>query len=336
MYSQECSKCILALRDVLWSLFPWFLLVLLFLAGRDDQVSEGVSDLFPGLFVGHDGVARNSSSSASAALFGCLLFEKSGTDLLVEHPDDRLDYVRLVFPGRRVDIPLEVHLDRDPEASVSDVVVGTAVASTDDVVWSGFIDNSDIVVIVIVDVVIVVVVIAGDRIDVDIVDHAVVLVEARSIKIIAVHNTGGSVDEVSSRRLDRCCAVLADHAAVANRYSSRRGKVGHRWCHRRHHSIVRSFRRRTHAGVVGKLLRICGWFENVLVDGGRIESARGGWIFKRDSHVHGSGGSVINKVGILVGRQFDGVKCTEGVRARGSSHYQIVGHGVLEDLTRWC
>jgi len=113
----------------------------LFLARRDDQVPEGVSDLFPGLLVGHDGVARRPSSSASAALLGCLLLEESGTDLLVQHPDDRLDDVRLVFPCGRVDVPLEIHLDSDSEPSVSDVVESTAVAPADNVVWSWFGDN---------------------------------------------------------------------------------------------------------------------------------------------------------------------------------------------------
>jgi len=113
---------------------------LLFLARRDDQVPEGVSDLFPGLLVGHDGVARRppSSASAAAALLECLLLEESGTDLLVQHPDDRLDDVRLVFPCGRVDIPLEIHLDSDSEPSVSGVVISTAVASADNVVWSWF------------------------------------------------------------------------------------------------------------------------------------------------------------------------------------------------------
>jgi len=65
-----------------------------------------MSDLFSGLLVGHDGVARCAPSSASAALLGCFLLEESGTDLLVEHPHDRLDNVCLVFSCRRVDIPL--------------------------------------------------------------------------------------------------------------------------------------------------------------------------------------------------------------------------------------
>lgn len=116
----------------------FLLLFLLFLARRDDQVPEGVSDLFPGLLVGHDGVARRPPFSASAALLECLLLEESGTDLLVQHPDDRLNDVRLVFPCGRVDIPLEIHLDSDSEPSVSDVVISTAVASADNVVWSWF------------------------------------------------------------------------------------------------------------------------------------------------------------------------------------------------------
>jgi len=76
------------------------LLPLLLFASRNDQVSEGVSNLFPSLLVSHDSVARSSSSSASAALFGRFLLEESGTDLLMEHPNDRLDYIRFVFASR--------------------------------------------------------------------------------------------------------------------------------------------------------------------------------------------------------------------------------------------
>lgn len=64
----------------------------------------------------------------------------------MEHPDDRLDNVRLIFPGRRIDITLEVHLDGDSEPSVSDVVVGTAIASANNVVWSGFGDDVAVIV----------------------------------------------------------------------------------------------------------------------------------------------------------------------------------------------
>jgi len=152
-----------------------------------------VSDLFPGLLVGHDGVARStpSSASAAAALLACLLLEESCSDLFVEHPHDRLDNVCLVFPCGRVDIPLQVHLNGDSEPPVADVVVGTTVASTDNVVWSGFGNY-----VAVVDKVVV----ACHRIHVHDVhgihaEHVVVHVE--DIEVVSVHDVSGSVDDGS-------------------------------------------------------------------------------------------------------------------------------------------
>jgi len=192
-----------------------FLDDLLFLASSDDQVPKGVSNLFAGLLVGHDGVARCPLSSASTALLRCILLEESGTDLFVKHPDDRLDNVCLVFSGGRVDIPLEVHLDGDSEASVSDVVVCTAVASANNIVWSGFGD------LVAVERTIHVVVVAGDGIS------DVVVVE-KTVEVVPVHNIDAGVDDGSSRRFHRVVGangIVTDHAAVAHGYSSRRGEV---------------------------------------------------------------------------------------------------------------
>jgi len=192
MNSQKHCPCVLALLNtILWRLILrlFLLLLLLFLACRDDQISEGVSDLFPGLLVGHDGVARSTPSSASAALLACLLLEESCTDLVVEHPYDRLDNICLVFPCRRVDIPLQVHLNGDSEPSVSDVVVGTTVASTDNVVWSRFGNY--------VAVVVRKVVVACHRIHVH--GHGIhaehVVIHVEDIEVVSVYNVGGSVDD---------------------------------------------------------------------------------------------------------------------------------------------
>lgn len=147
-----------------------------------------MSDLFPGLLVGHDSVARcpPSSASAAAALLACLLLKESSTDLLVEHPDDRLDDVRLIFASRGIDIPLEVHLDCDSEPAVSNIVVGTAVASANNVVWSRLGDD---IAAIVTERAIHVVVTASDGIDVDVVVHVV-----KTFEIVSIHNVCGGVD----------------------------------------------------------------------------------------------------------------------------------------------
>lgn len=264
--------------DLFCSLWLWcslleriFLDDLLFLASSDDQVPKGVSNLFPGLLVGHDGVARcpPSSASTAVALFRCFLLEESGTDLFVKHPDNRLDNVCLVFSGGRVDIPLEVHLDGNSEASVPDVVVGAAVASADNIVWSGFGD------LVAVQRTIHVVVVAGDGI------RDVVVVE-KTIEVVSVHNVNAGVDDGGSgglHRVVRVSGVVTNHATVAHGYSSRRVEVRQRLCHRGHHGVVHAVRGGSH---VGRL-------EETLVDAEvirRKHSARGGRIFQRDLHVH--------------------------------------------------
>lgn len=178
------------LKNFLRYLFPWLLLLLqLFLAGCDDQVSQGMSDLFPSLLVGHDSVARCPPSSASAALLACLLLEESSTDLLVEHPDDRLDDVCLIFASRGIDIPLEVHLDCDSEPAVSNIVVGTAVASTNNVVWSRLGDD---IAAIVTKRTIHVVVTASSVIDVDVVVHVV-----KTFEIVSIHDVCGGVDNGS-------------------------------------------------------------------------------------------------------------------------------------------
>jgi len=210
-----------SLALLLRSLFPWLFLLFLFLASCDDQVPKGVSDLFTGLLVGHDGVTRcpPSSASVATALLRCLLLEESCTDLFVEHPDDGLDDVRFVFTCGRFDIPLEVHLDRDSETSISNVVVGPAVASAHNIVRSGFGDD----VAVVIKRTIHVVVVPGDRINVDVVVHYI-LVHAVPVELVAVHDIGGSVDHSRSRVFQRAMGVVrvvADHTAVAHGYSSR-------------------------------------------------------------------------------------------------------------------
>jgi len=199
------------------------LLLLLLLARGDNQVSEGVSDLFPSLLIGHDGIARSSSSSASVTLLGCFLLEESSTDLFVEHPNNRLDHIGFVFTSRRVNIPLKVHLDGDSESSVTDVVVSTAVASTNNIIWSGF--GNHIAVVETIHVVH----IAGEGIHGHIVVHAVVhniihaiVVEAKSVEIVAIHDVGGGVDDGRSRTLHcgvcvlRVVGVITDHTAAAH------------------------------------------------------------------------------------------------------------------------
>jgi len=180
-----------------------------------------VSDLFTGLLVGHDGVTRcpPSSASVATALLRRLLLEESRTNLFVEHPDDGLDDVRFVFACGRFDIPLEVHLDRDSETSISNVVVGPAVASAHNIVRSGFGDD----VAVVIKRTIHVVVVPGDRINVDVVVHYI-LVHAEPVELVAVHDIGGGVDHSRSRVFHRAMGVVrvvTDHTAVANGYSSR-------------------------------------------------------------------------------------------------------------------
>jgi len=111
----------------------------------------------------------------------------------MEHPHNRLDNIRFVFSSRGVDIPLKVHLDRDSESSVTNVVVGTAVASANNIVWTRF--GNDIAVVETVHVVYIV----WDTIHVDIVVHAVV--EADRVEIVAVHDVGSGVDDCGRRRL---------------------------------------------------------------------------------------------------------------------------------------
>jgi len=84
---------------------------------------------------------------------------------------------------------LKVHLDSNSEPSVSDVVVCTAVAPTYNVVRSGFGDD-----VAVVERSVHVVLTARDRIHVEFVVHAVV-VEADSVKVVAVHDAGGGVDD---------------------------------------------------------------------------------------------------------------------------------------------
>jgi len=183
-----------------------------------------MSDLFPSLFVGHDSVAGCSPSSASTAFLRCFLLEESGTDLFVEHPNNRLDHIRFIFSSGRIDIPLKVHLDCDSESSVTNVVVGTAVASANNVVWARFGDYIAVVEAVHV------VHIGGKGIHVDTVVHAIV-VEAGRVEIVAVHDVGGGIDDCRRRGLHRASVlrmvgVITDHTAVARRNSSRCVKVG--------------------------------------------------------------------------------------------------------------
>jgi len=119
--------------------------------------------------------------------------------------------------------------------------------------------------------------------------------------------------------------VVANDAAVADRYSSGVAKIGHRLCHGRHHVVVVP----THVHVGIDVVRS----EKVLVDTeavGREDRTRRR-AFKRDSHIHGCVGLAVREVVlVLVGIQFDGVKVTECICAWGSSSKRTVGHTVLD------
>jgi len=187
-----------------------FVLLLRFLAGCDHQIPKGVSDLFSGLLVGHNGVASDSPSSASTAtaLLTSLFLEESGTNLFVKHPDDRFDDVGLVLSCGRVDIPLQVHLDGDSEPPVADVVVGTAVASADNVVWTGFRDLVGLV--------------GGHGFHLVHSLHVVAHVE-HAVELVSADNVGGRVDNGSSGWLAQFLGVIgiiANHAGAASHRDS--------------------------------------------------------------------------------------------------------------------
>lgn len=152
-------------------LFAFFL----FLASSNHQIPKCMPNLLPCLFVGHDDVVGRFPSSGSIRRDPCarLLLEESGTDLILEHPNDGFDDFRLVFSRRRVDVSLQIHLDSDSEASVSNKVVGAAVSSTDNVVFGRFRNNIPV-----------------ER------------SRGRAVHVVnLVHNIGGSVDDFNSRLL---------------------------------------------------------------------------------------------------------------------------------------
>lgn len=156
-------------------------------------------DLFPGLLVSHDDVPWGPLSSASAAtvaLLQNLLLEESSTDLFVKHPDNRFDNVGLVFPRGRIDISLKIHFDRNAEAPVSDMVVGTAVAPANDIIWSGFREDVAVVAIVLLAVRKAnkswLIVMAGDRIEVGCVEATIIHNKrVRNCMERTVYNIGG-------------------------------------------------------------------------------------------------------------------------------------------------
>jgi len=98
-----------------------------------------VSDFFAGLFRRHNCVLRRLASTTVdlVAFLDQLLLEESRADFLVKRPNDRLDHVRFILPRRRIDVPLQIHFDRNAEPSVPDKVERPAVPAAHYIVRSG-------------------------------------------------------------------------------------------------------------------------------------------------------------------------------------------------------
>jgi len=108
-----------------------------------------VSDLFTSLFFRHDGVLHHLAGDlgpgpavAAVVVVGNhglpdqLFLEESRADVIVQHPNDRFDYIRFFLPGRGIDVPLQVHFHRHAEPSISDEVERAAVPAAHYVVRS--------------------------------------------------------------------------------------------------------------------------------------------------------------------------------------------------------